>query len=125
MCLFDTDRIGKLSPALIGLPLLRSVESHFNYQHSKTKTFKLQAVVQNLRPMNGRRAVSALATTLGAPRQTIAMASKNDEWGDITITGASRRLDGTCCRPSILTRWNPAATTTSLIRERIEKRSLL
>ncbi|CAH2237532.1 jg9784 [Pararge aegeria aegeria] len=41
------------------------------------------------------------------------------------MTGASRRSEGTCSRPNTRTRWNPAATTTKRIRDRIEKRSLL
>lgn len=59
------------------------------------KAFKNAMVLEDIRPMKGSLAVSALATTLGAPRQTMAMASKNVECGAMTITGASRESEGT------------------------------
>lgn len=102
--------------------------STINKITSKTKSCQKQRAIyktKDVRPMKGSLAVSALATTLGAPRQTMAMASKNEECGAITTTGASLGLAGRWWRPIIFTRWNPAATTTSLMRERMEKRSLL
>lgn len=80
---------------------------------------------QNLRPIKGILAVSALATTLGAPKQTIAIASKNVECGAVTKTGASLGFSGVFSRPRMTTGLKPAVLTTNFIRAKMETRSLL
>ncbi|GBP08712.1 hypothetical protein EVAR_7300_1 [Eumeta japonica] len=85
-----TDTGQNLNPDRNG-PLTNYQKTHTHsgvYGDKSAQSSRIRTL--DLRPMKGSLAVSALATTLGAPRTTMAIASKKLEWGANTRTGASR-----------------------------------
>lgn len=92
----DRRTIEKQNTALKSKIKQKSLINKISVKMTKDKKAAKNAMVfEDIRPMKGSLAVSAFATTLGAPRQTMAMASKNVECGAMTITGASRESEGT------------------------------